>query len=69
MAARKSVMTAAPERPRLQQLLAEAMKRVVSEAELAEQRASFVFGNAPQGSNITKDSAREASHTVRLLHT
>jgi hypothetical protein len=69
MAARKSLMTAAPERPRLERLLAEAKDRVVTEAELAEQRASFVFGNAPQGSNITKDSARTASHTVRLLHT
>lgn len=69
MAARKSLMTAAPERPRLEKLLTEAMDRDVTEAELAEQRASFVFGNAPQGSSITKDSARAASHTVRLLHT
>ena len=68
MAARKSLMTGAPPRPRLEELLAQAKDREVSEVELAEQRASFVFGNAPQGSKITKDSARAASHTVRLLH-
>lgn len=68
MAARKSLMTAAPERPVLERLLAQAKEQVVSEAELVEQRASFIFGNAPQGSKITKESARTASHTVRLLH-
>lgn len=67
MAARKSLMTAAPERPALDQLLAQAKQQVVSEEVLAEQRASFIYGNAPQGSTITKDSAFKASHTVRLL--
>ena len=68
MAARKSLMTAAPARPDLDRLLAQAKEQVVSEAVLAEQRASFIYGNAPQGSKITKDSARVASHTVRLIH-
>ena len=68
MAARKSLMTAAPPRPDLDRLLAQAKDQVVSETMLAEQRASFIYGNAPQGSKITKDSARAASHTVRLLH-
>ncbi len=68
MAPRKSLMTAAPERPGLDRLLAQARTQVVSEAELAEQRTSFIFGNAPEGSTITKESARAASYTVRLLH-
>jgi len=68
MAVRKTVMTPAPQRPSLELLLAQARDRVVSEAELAEQRSSFIFGNAPEGSKITKESARAASATVRLLH-
>lgn len=68
MAVRKSAMTAAPERPALEQLLAKARAHVVTEAELVEQRASFIFGNAPEGSKITKESARVASGTVRLIH-
>ena len=40
----------------------------VSEAELAEQRVSFAYGNAPENSGITKASAREASLSMRLLH-
>jgi hypothetical protein len=48
-------------------LLQEARKRDVTEEELKEQRVSFVFGNAPASSRITKDSARTASTHLRLL--
>jgi hypothetical protein len=34
--------------------------------ELAEQKASFVYGNAPARSGITKDSARHAAANSRL---
>lgn len=66
MAARKSVMTPPPPRPELDRLLANARAGVVTEAQLQEQRASFVYGNAPQGSNVTKETARSAASTVRL---
>jgi len=38
----------------------------VSDAELAEQKVSFVYGNAPERSGITKDSARHAAAHSRL---
>lgn len=67
MAARKNVMNPPPARPELERLLAEARKQSVSEEQLVEQRASFVYGNAPEGSKITKESARAASKSMRLL--
>ena len=68
MAARKTVMTPAPARPELERLLENARKNGVTDAQLLEQRTSFAYGNAPQGSNITKESARAASQSVRLIH-
>ena len=68
MAARKTVMTPAPARPELDRLIDKARKNDITDAELKEQRASFVYGNAPKGSKITKKSARTASQSVRLIH-
>jgi hypothetical protein len=39
---------------------------VVTDEMLQEQRASFVYGNAPKGSRITKDSARKAAARIRI---
>jgi hypothetical protein len=66
MAERKSALKRAPERPELQQLLEQAKKVVVTNEVLQEQRASFVYGNAPKGSRITKESARTAAKSIRL---
>jgi hypothetical protein len=60
MAERKSALNRAPERPELQKLLERAKSVRITDAMLQEQRASFVYGNAPHGSRITKDSARLA---------
>ena len=68
MAARKSVLSPAPARPQLDRLLNEALIKGVTDEQLIEQRASFAYGNAPEGSNITKESARNASRSVRLIH-
>jgi len=68
MAVRKSVISPAPARPELEELLAKARVKGVSDEQLMEQRASFAYGNAPEGSRITKESARTASQSVRLLH-
>jgi hypothetical protein len=35
---------------------------------LEEQRVSFIYGNAPKGSRITKESARKAAKSRRLMH-
>lgn len=67
MAARKSAMTPAPARPKLDDLIRQARQVGVSEEQLKEQRASFAYGNAPEGSKITKESARMASQSFRLL--
>jgi len=55
--------------PELKKILEETRQKVVTDEELREQRISFAFGNAPQGSEnrITKDSLRAASEHIRLL--
>ena len=66
MAARKSVLKPAPQRPDLDRLVAKALAAGVTDDQLLEQRVSFTYGNAPEGSRITKDSARKAASGVRL---
>lgn len=66
MAARKSVLKPAPSRPELDRLMQASIKAGVTDDILREQRVSFVFGNAPEGSRITKDSARKAADSIRL---
>lgn len=66
MVERKSALTRAPERPRLQELLAQAKTIVISDEVLREQRASFIYGNAPKGSRITRDSAKLATQRIRV---
>jgi hypothetical protein len=50
----------------LNKLLAEAKASGITEAELQEQRVSFAYGNAPEGSKITKESVRTAARSLRL---
>ena len=66
MAERKSARNRAPERPELQALLDHAKTVVMTDDELLEQRASFVYGNAPRGSRITKESARRSAKHIRV---
>lgn len=66
MAERKSALKRAPERPELQALLERAKTIVMTDAQLQEQRASFVYGNAPKGSRITKESAKRSSQVIRV---
>lgn len=66
MAIRKAALRPAPSRPELDRLLEHARQTGVSEEQLREQRVSFAYGNAPQDSRITKESARSASQTLRL---
>lgn len=67
MAERKSALRRAPARPELMAKLEKARSVTMTEAQLKEQRASFVYGNAPKGSRITKESARKATEHVRVL--
>ena len=66
MAERKSALKRAPQRPELDSLLARARTTVVTDELLQQQRASFVYGNAPQGSRITRESAEAASKRIRV---
>lgn len=69
MAERQAALTRAPERKELNALLERAKKVVMTDEQLKEQRASFIYGNAPKGSRITKESALKAVDRVRLLKT
>jgi hypothetical protein len=66
MAPRKSAIRSAPRRPELEQLLEQARVAGVTDDMLQEQRVSFAYGNAPENSRITKESARTASRSVRI---
>ena len=66
MAERKSALKRAPERPELQKLLEAAKAVHLTDEDLQVQRASFVYGNAPRGSGITKESAKRAAGRIRV---
>ncbi len=66
MAARKQFLGPAPSHPELDRLREETRSLTVTDEQLAEQRVSFIYGNAPAGSAITKESARLASTRIRL---
>lgn len=66
MAERKSALRRAPDRPELQALLERAKTVRMTDEQLQEQRVSFVYGNAPKGSRITKESAHRSAKHVRI---
>lgn len=67
MADRKQFLGVAQANEDLLRLLSESRNRSVTDDELREQRISFAFGNALNSSQITKDSVRRTSHSVRLI--
>ncbi len=67
MADRKPILGESPPRPELDLVFEAARTNGVSDAVLQEQRISFAYGNAPKNSEISKESVREASRTVRLI--
>ena len=66
MAERKAALRRAPDRPELRALLDRARSVTLTEEELREQKASFVYGNAPKGSQITRESAKESVDRIRI---
>ena len=66
MAERKAAGRRAPHRPELRALLDCAKSVTLTEADLREQKASFVYGNAPKGSRITREYARDSVDRIRL---
>ena len=69
MAARKLFLGPRPSHPELDRAREETRNLEVTDEQLAEQRISFVYGNAPANSAITKATAREASTRVRIRKT
>ncbi len=68
MTERKAYLGKQPQHPELDQLLEQARKHPATEDQLREQRVSFAYGNAPDGSGITKDSARAAAAKIQIDH-
>jgi hypothetical protein len=66
MVERVSLGFSPPDRAELRRRVAESIARGLTDEELTEQRVSFVYGNAPERSGITKDSARHAVSHARL---
>ena len=66
MAKHKAAGRRAPDRPELRALLERAGSVTLTEEELREQKVSFVYGNAPKGSGITREAAREAVDRIRI---
>ena len=66
MVERVSLGFTPPDRSELRERVAASIRKGVTEQELGEQKASFVYGNAPERSGITKDSARHAASHMRL---
>lgn len=66
MAERKAAIARAPDRPELRSLLDWARSVTLTDEELRQQRASFVYGNAPKDSQITRESAEESVNRIRI---
>ncbi len=66
MAIRKSALKSAPARPELDRLLQYARETGVTDEQLLEQRISFAYGNAPEGSGITKETVRSAANSILM---
>lgn len=66
MAIRKSALKQAPARPELDRLLRQARETGVTDEQLFEQRISFAYGNAPENSGITKETARTAASSMLM---
>lgn len=67
MVERKSALKRAPARPELEALIEKAKRHIVTDEELKAQRASFVYGNAPEGSRITRESAAASVDRLRVM--
>jgi hypothetical protein len=66
MADRKQFLGVEPADPKLLRLLEESKDVVVTDEMLREQRVSFAFGNAPHSREVSKESVRQASRSMRL---
>lgn len=66
MADRKQFLNVKPADDDLMRLLDTTRDKQVTDDQLREQRVSFAFGNAPYSQDITRDSVKQASESMRL---
>ena len=66
MVERKSLGFEAPDRSESQKRVEASIAKGMTNAEMNEQKVSFIYGNAPARSKITRDSARYAAENTRL---
>ena len=66
MPARKPFLKSSEPDEELLNLLEATKENVLSEEDIREQRVSFAFGNALGSDNITKESVRRGSSSLRL---
>ena len=67
MAARKPMMKSSPLPLDSERKIKESLLGGITDEQLKEQRISFIYGNAPENSGVTRESARKASISVRLM--
>ncbi len=63
---RKSFLGEPVNGPELQKLLDELPDEKLSEEQIARQRISFILGNAPESSTVTRESAKRAAERTLL---
>jgi len=66
MPARKLFPGPRPSHPELEKIRKKTRGLKVTDEQLKEQRISFIYGNAPIGSKITKETARVATARFRI---
>ena len=66
MADRKQFLNVTSADAELVRLLDSTRDVQVTDDQLREQRISFAFGNSPYSQNITRDSVKRASESMRL---
>ena len=67
MANRKAALRRAPHHPNLRALPDRAGPDTLTEEQLRQQKASFAYGNTPEGSRITRVSAGESVDRTHLV--
>lgn len=67
MSRRQPIRTPSPPRPELDRLVAEGLERGITEEEYLQQKISWVYGNSPFDSDITRERAEEAVRNFRMI--
>lgn len=67
MPGRQPIRTPSPPRPELEKLVAEALERGMTEEEYRQQKISWVYGNLPYDSDVTREDVEKSLASFRLV--